>query len=252
MKQLGVMIIFMLLLTLACGDTDTPETSVPSSLEATVQALASNNRFTAASETGPDFNIEATITYRVQATVQALFNATPIPSPTPTQDVRKVLSTPEPTSFTIQTGGSFNTAPNSLPTATTVSSATAAPLPTPRATPPPGCVGAEDGVRVSALVNGAIVETTIIENGRYSLMVEQNDGTDFTGQTMTFMVGGTEAHQSIKWNQGAATELTLTAPNDDLSKIVTDHNHGARLKGGILAQPLPPHVVLGEVLVGIC
>ena len=252
MKQLGVMIIFILLLTLACGDTDTPETSVPSSLEATVQALASNNRFTTASESGPDFNIEATITYRGQATVQALFNATPIPSPTPTQDVRKVLSTPEPTSFTIQTGGSFNTAPNSLPTATTVSSATAAPLPTLSATPPPGCVGAEDGVRLSALVNGAIVETTIIENGRYSLMVEQNDGTDFTGQTMTFMGGGTEAHQSIKWNQGAATELTLTAPNDDLSKIVTDHNHGARLKGGILAQPLPPHVVLGEVLIGIC
>ena len=246
MKQLGVMIIFMLLLTLACGDTDTPETSVPSSLEATVQALESNNRFTAASETGPDFNTEATITYRVQATVQALFNATPIPSPTPTQDVRKVLSTPEPTSFTIQTGGRFNTAPNSLPTATT------APLPTPSTTPPPGGVGAEDGVRVSALVNGAIVETTIIENGRYSLMVEQNDGTDFTGQTMTFMVGGTEAHQSIKWNQGAATELTLTAPNDDLSKIVTDHNHGAWLKGGILAQPLPPHVVLGDVLVGTC
>ena len=252
MKQLGVIIIFMLLFTPACGYTDTPETSVPSSLEATVQALASNNGFTTAREIEPEFSIEATITYRVQATVQALFNATPIPSPTPTQGVRKNLSTPEPTSFTIQTGGSFNTAPDSLPTPTTVSSATATPLPTPNATTPPGCFAAEDGVRLSALVNGVIVETTIIKNGRYSLMVEQHDGTDLSGQTITFMVGGAEAHQSITWNQGAATELTLTVPYDDLSKLVPDHNRGARIKGGILAQPLPPHVVLGDVLVGIC
>jgi len=83
-------------------------------------------------------------------------------------------------------------------------------------------------------------------------MVEQHDGTDLSGKTITFMVGGAEAHQSITWNQGAATELTLTVPYDDLSKLITDHNREARIKGGILAQPLPPHVVLGDVLVGIC
>ena len=250
MKRLGAVFILMMLFALACGDTNTPETPGPSALEATVQALASGIESSAISEAGPESDIEATITYRVQATVQALFNATPIPSPTPTQGVPIVTPTPEPTSFTIQTGGSFNTAP--APTPTRVVAATATPLSTPGSTKSPDCVAAADGVRVSAWVNGAIIDTAVVKDGKYSLLVEQTSGANFFGQTVTFTVGSSEARQTITWKQGAATELVLTAPTDGLSNFIPGQNSGDSLTGGPLAQPLPPHVILGDVLVGMC
>ncbi|MBC8282018.1 MAG: hypothetical protein H8E48_14655 [Chloroflexi bacterium] len=250
MKRLGAVAIFMMLFALACGDTNTPNTPIPSALEATVQALAAGTESTAIPGVDPASDIEATITYRVQATVQALFNATPIPSPTPTQGVPRITPTPEPTSFTIQTGGSFNTAP--APTPTRVASATATPVTTPGATRSPDCDPAADGVRVSAWVNGVIVDTAIVKDGKYSLLVEQTAGANFFGQTVTFTVGSSDARQTIIWKQGAATELVLTAPTAGLSEFSPSHIYGSSLTGGPLAQPLLPHIILGNVLVGIC
>ena len=248
MKWLSAVVILTMLLALACGDTDTPETPVPSALEVTVQALASGSAPTSAPENGLELDIEATITYRVQATVQALFNATPIPSPTPTQGVPRVSPTPEPTSITIQTGGSFNTAP--APTPTRVATATATPLTTPSATRSLDCDFAADGVRVSAWINGIMVATAVVKDGKYSLLVEQTVGANFFGQTVTFTIGSTDARQTLVWKQGAATELVLTASKDGLSNLAPGHEYGSSLTGSPLAQPLPPHIILGEALVG--
>ena len=108
MKRLAVVIVPLIMFALACGDAASTQTPLPQKVAATVQAIAAETQRTDRPPYtgGPD--IEATIVARVQATVRALLNATPIPSPTPTQAV--LTPTPDPTSFTTQIGGSFNTA----------------------------------------------------------------------------------------------------------------------------------------------
>lgn len=250
MKRMGAVAVFLMLMALACGSTDSPQTSIPSALEATVQALASENNATAQANPGVDVDIEATITYRVQVTVQALFNATPIPSPTPTLGAPQATPSPEPTSFTIQTGGSFNTAP--APTPTRVSAGTATPVTTPRPTGSLDCVSAADGVRVSAWINGNIVASASVDSGLYTLLIDQPSGETFFNETVTFTLGNSEAAQSITWKQGAASELDLTAARDGLSRSAPDRPKETSLAGGPLAQPLPPHVILGTARVGNC
>ena len=124
MKRLAVVMVHLMLFALACGDAASTQTPLPQKVAATVPAIATETQQTSSPPYtgGPD--IEATIVARVQATVRALLNATPIPSPTPTQAA--LTPTPDPTSFTTQTGGSFNTVqpptvtpkPQTPPTAT--------------------------------------------------------------------------------------------------------------------------------------
>jgi len=108
MKRLGVVMVPLMLFALACGDAASTQTPLPQKVAATVPAIATETQQTTSPPYTGGPNIEATIVARVQATVRALLNATPIPSPTPTQAAP--IPTPDPTSFTTQTGGSFNTA----------------------------------------------------------------------------------------------------------------------------------------------
>ncbi|MCI0900225.1 MAG: hypothetical protein J4N70_04765 [Chloroflexi bacterium] len=248
MKRLGAVLVFMILLALACGETATPHTPLSPALEATAQAVVSETE--SASQTTAGTDAEATITARVQATVQALISATPIPSPTPTLSVS--VPTPEPTSFTTMIGGPFNTAP--APTATQI------PAPAPSHTTQPtllptrlaGCSAAADGVEVSAWINGDLAATATVESGSYLLLVEQLSGYSFGGQTINFTVAGHEAGQSLVWTQGGATELNLTARGGGSGRLAPADVGGPYLGGGPLAQPLLPHVILGTVFVGDC
>jgi hypothetical protein len=103
---------------------------------------------------------------------------------------------------------------------------------------------------VTAWVNDVLAASAQVLTGSYILLVEQPTGTSFTGQTVTFKVGGSQAKQTVRWTQGGATELVLSAPGSGLSRFYSPGSSG--MTGGPLAQPLPPHVILGTVFVGDC
>ena len=249
MKGLAAVIVPLMLFALACGDAASTQTPLPQKVAATVQPIAAETQTARPLYTGgPD--IEATIVARVQATVRALLNATPIPSPTPTQAAP--TPTPEPTSFTTQIGGSFNTAqpPTVTPRPQTPPTVTPSPTESPGQTV--GCNVAGEGLKVSAWINGTLVASTLVQSGRYLLLVEQSTGDSFTGQTITFTVGNSTAEQVVTWKEGEGTELDLTAQGSGQSRLVPTGFDLVSLKGGPLAQPLPPHAILGSVFVGSC
>jgi len=259
MKRLAAVIVPLMLFALACGDAASTQTPLLQEVAATVQAIAAETQTPSPPYTGgPD--IEATIVARVQATVRALLNATPIPSPTPTQAAP--TPTPEPTSFTTQIGGSFNTAqpPTVTPRPQTSPTVTPRPQTSPIATLGPtespgqtvGCNVAGEGLKVSAWINGTLVASTLVQSGRYLLLVEQSTGDSFTGQTITFTVGNSTADQVVTWKEGEVTELDLTAPGSGQSRLVPAGFDLVSSKGGPLAQPLPPHAILGSVFDGNC
>ena len=259
MKRLAAVIVPLMLFALACGDAASTQTPLLQEVSATVQAIAVETQTASPPYTGgPD--IEATIVARVQATVRALLNATPIPSPTPTQAAP--TPTPEPTSFTTQIGGSFNTAqpPTVTPRPQTSPTVTPRPQTSPIATLGPtespgqtvGCNVAGEGLKVSAWINGTLVASTLVQSGRYLLLVKQSAGDSFTGQTITFTVGNSTADQVVTWKQGEVTELDLTAPGSGQSRLVPAGFDLVSSKGGPLAQPLPPHAILGSVFDGNC
>jgi len=248
-KRLAVVIVPLMLFALACGDAASTQTPLPQEVAATVQAIAAETQTASPPYAGgPD--IEATIVARVQATVRALLNATPIPSPTPTQAAH--TPTPEPTSFTTQIGGSFNTAQPPTVTPRPQTSPTATPSPTESPGQAVGCNVVGEGLKVSAWINGTLVASTLVQSGRYLLLVEQSTGDSFTGQTITFTVGNSTADQMVTWKEGEGTELDLTAPGSGHSRLVPTGFGLVSSKGGPLAQPLPPHAILGSVFVGNC
>jgi len=259
MKRLAAVIVPLMLFALACGDAASTQTPLLQEVAATVQVIAFETQTASPPYTGgPD--IEATIVARVQATVRALLNATPIPSPTPTQAAP--TPTPEPTSFTTQIGGSFNTAqpPTVTPRPQTSPTVTPRPQTSPIATLGPtespgqtvGCNVAGEGLKVSAWINGTLVASTLVQSGRYLLLVKQSTGDSFTGQTITFTVGNSTADQVVTWKEGEVTELDLTAPGSGQSRLVPAGFDLVSSKGGPLAQPLPPHAILGSVFDGNC
>ena len=249
MKRLAAVIVPLMLFALACGDAASTQTPLPQEVAATVQPIAAETQTARPLYTGgPD--IEATIVARVQATVRALLNATPIPSPTPAQAAP--TPTPEPTSFTTQIGGSFNTAQPPTVTPRPQTSPTATPSPTESPGQAVGCNVAGEGLKVSAWINGTLVASTLVQSGRYLLLVEQSTGDSFTGQTITFTVGNSTADQMVTWKEGEGTELDLTAPGSGHSRLVPTGFGLVSSKGGPLAQPLPPHAILGSVFVGNC
>ncbi len=250
MKRLAVVMVPLMLFALACGDAASTQTPLPQKVAATVPAIATETQQTSSPPYtgGPD--IEATIVARVQATVRALLNATPIPSPTPTQAAP--IPTPDPTSFTTQTGGSFNTARPPTVTPQPQTPPTATPGPTESPGQSVGCNVAEEGLTISAWINGTLVASTLVQSGRYSLLVEQSTGDSFTGQTITFTVGNSLADQITTWLAGEGTELDLTAQGIGQSRLVPADFDLVSSKGGPLAQLLWPHVIVGSVFVGNC
>ena len=250
MKRLAVVMVPLMLFALACGDAASTQTPLPQKVAATVPAIATETQQTTSPPYTGGPNIEATIVARVQATVRALLNATPIPSPTPTQAAP--IPTPDPTSFTTQTGGSFNTAQPPTVTPKPQTPPTATPSPTESPVQTVGCNVAEEGLKISAWINGTLVASTLVKSGRYLLLVEQSTGDSFDGQTITFTVGNSTAEQVATWKWGGTEMLDLTAQGSGQSRLVPTGFDLVSLKGGPLAQPLPPHAIQGSVFIGNC
>ena len=250
MKRLAVVMVPLMLFALACGDAASTQTPLPQKVAATVPAIATETQQTASPTYTGGSDIEATIVARVQATVRALLNATPIPSPTPTQAAP--IPTPDPTSFTTQTGGSFNTAQPPTVTPKPQTPPTATPSPTESLNQTVGCNVAGKGLKISAWINGTLVASTLVKSGRYLLLVEQSTGDSFDGQTITFTVGNSTAEQVATWKWGGTEMLDLTAQGSGQSRLVPTGFDLVSSKGGLLAQPLPPHAIQGSVFIGNC
>ena len=250
MKRLAVVMVPLMLFALACGDAASTQTPLPQKVAATVPAIATETQQTTSPPYTGGPNIEATIVARVQATVRALLNATPIPSPTPTQAAP--IPTPDPTSFTTQTGGSFNTAQPPTVTPQPQTPPTATPGPTEPPGQSVGCNVAGEGLKISAWIDGTLVASTLVKSGRYLLLVEQSTGDSFAGQTIIFTVGNSTAEQVATWKWGGTEMLDLTAQGSGQSRLVPTGFDLVSLKGGPLAQPLPPHAIQGSVFIGNC
>ena len=238
-KWLAIALLPVVFLALACGEVGDIQTPLPLAIEATIEVTETKLGKTTVAES----DIEGTITARVQATVHALLAATPIPSPTPTARIQ--VHSPRATAFTTFTGGDFNTSTAPIPTSTPLPTFT--PTGTPRPARPSSCSPASDGTVITAWVNGVQAASATVSAGSYILLVEQASGASFTGQMISFKVGDFAAKQTARWSQGGATELVLSALGDGLSNL-----DPAGLAGGPLAQPLPPHAILGTVFIGDC
>ncbi|PKB68595.1 MAG: hypothetical protein BZY81_01395 [SAR202 cluster bacterium Io17-Chloro-G4] len=88
-----------------------------------------------------------------------------------------------------------------------------------------------------------------VADGEYSLFIEQREGNFLAGKTVTFQIGADTTNESAIWAQGGGDELDLTANTGSAptSSIPPDLRSGVNAWGGLLAQPLPPHIFLGTV-----
>lgn len=72
--------------------------------------------------------------------------------------------------------------------------------------------GETDSATLTLLVSGAInAGEATVKNGEFAVTAAQPSGQSFAGKTVTFTIGGKDARQSGKWQQGGATILDLTA-----------------------------------------
>ena len=72
--------------------------------------------------------------------------------------------------------------------------------------------GETDSAVLTLLVSGAInAGEATVKNGEFVVTAAQPSGQSFAGKAVTFTIGGKDARQSGKWQQGGATILDLTA-----------------------------------------
>ena len=121
--------------------------------------------------------------------------------------------------------------PTPNPTVTTDPTPTPAALPPVNPDVPPhvfvgtvtiGGATAQDGTAITAWIQDYLVPVgeAVVSSGDYSIKVPQYGTEPFKGRTITFKIGGLDAHQSTVWLEGEGDILNLTAsgtPVDDSS-----------------------------------
>lgn len=246
--------------TLAPGSNPDIEATVRAAVAATVSA-ASGIPVPTATPDSQATSHQLTEAARVEATVTALLAtppvpalsasaATPMPSAQTPAPTLSPLSTPTPAPTQIPAP-----LPTPLPAPTATPQVVTPPTPTPTVQPTPavtldsGCQLAPDGTLVTAWIDGAQVASAQVANGSYTLFVERPEGGLFSGKTVNFKIGDIDANESAIWAQGGGDELDLTATTG-LVPVTSTPSASFGLqhyRGGLLAQPLPPHIFLGIV-----
>ena len=168
----------------------------------------------------------------------------PAPTPVPAPTARP---TPRPTPVPVSR---FVGVPSLAPTLTPEPTATPSPVPTPAAPllEPGGCQPAAEGALVTAWVEGAWAASTTVQDGSYVLFVDQGGGGSYIGKTVNFKIGDLDANETGIWEIGGGDGINLTAalrPAPDPSASL----HQVHLRGGLLAQAVPPHVFVGTAFV---
>ena len=77
-----------------------------------------------------------------------------------------------------------------------------------------------DGTTVTAWVGGMEAASTTVSGGGYTLIVDQGDQS-FSGETITFQIGGNDAMETAMWMQGGGDELNLSASSAMAGEVVT-------------------------------
>ena len=260
----------------ACESFPTPGLGTPPAatpdIEATVRA-AVQAALPAPVSDAPD--VGATVIVSVRATVEAVLEATPVPSEiatpvaaataTPTSAPAPAvlpMSTPAntPTAIPAETAApgpalapaptaTLAPQPNPVSGAAFITAAVPAPTPTPPSLTPGGCQPAADGAVVAASVEGVWAASTTVRNGTYILVADQGRGTSYIGKPVTFKIGNLDANESGIWEVGGGDEIDLTAAPwraPDPTPAPSTSLPVGQLQGGLLAQPVLPHVFLGK------
>ena len=262
-------------LAMACTQPITPgPTPVPRSnpdIDATVSAAvaatlsaASGTPIPTATPDTQALGPQVTEAARVQATVTALLATPPVPvlsasSVTPNSPLPTPLpsSAPLPTATLMPTRAPALALPKPLPAPTATPQVVTPPTPTATVQPTPtvtrdgGCQIAPNGTLVTAWIDGGVFASAQVANGSYNLFVEQPEGESFSGKTVTFKIGDIDANESAIWAQGGGDELNLTAAAGSVpvASIPSASPGPQHHRGGLLAQPLPPHIFLGTVTI---
>lgn len=201
---------------------------------------------------------------RVQATLTALLATPPVSAlgassvtPIPPESTPRPTSTPLPTVIWAPTRVPTQALPTLLPAPTAIRQVVTPPTPTTAVQPTPtvplertwerNCQLALDGMPVTAWIDGAQVASGQVADGSYFLIVKHPEGGAFAGRTVTFKIGEFAAEESATWIQGGGDELDLTANSGPgpASSITPASPSTQQRLGGLLAQPLPPHIFLG-------
>ena len=201
---------------------------------------------------------------RVRATVAALLATPPVPSlstssatPVSPEPTPAPTLAPLPTATLAQVPTPTQALPTPLPAPTTTPQVATPPAPAATVQPAPtvtldgGCQPVPDGTLVTAWVDEGQVASSQAANGRYTLFVEQPEGASFSGKAVSFKINNINASESAIWAQGGGDELNLTATASPApeSSIPSAAPGPWRYRGGLLAQPLPPHIFLGAATI---
>ena len=230
---------------IAGGPTSTPAPAPAPTLSPTATTVAEREELAVVTPapTGTPIVVERPV----------VVTAPPAPTPTPVilqQDIVRevqviVTPTPEPTPITLPTPPP-RPGPDSPPEAS---------APTARGDNPEfaqDCAAVPEGTTVSAWIDGSLVASATVRDGRYVLIVDQGAQGDFSGKTVTFMVGELDASQRVNWASGAAEELDLTGiiPLSPWPAPTPTASSAAQFPSvGVLAQLQPPHLFGGKAAI---
>ena len=105
---------------------------------------------------------------------------------------------------------------------------------------------------MTAWIEAAQVAATTVTDSSFVLFVDQPEGGSFAGQTIAFKIGSLEAEQTATWVSGGADQLVLTATAQPLP-APTPAPLGSMPRryspSGVLAQPVPPQVLVGTAVI---
>jgi hypothetical protein len=111
-----------------------------------------------------------------------------------------------------------------------------------------------DGTVIKAIVDGDEYTVTTPAAGygasSYAVKIEEPDGSDYSGATVTFMIGGQTAAETSTWVMGANVNVDLTSgdapiPTDggissvQVEMIGVDQPASATLSDGVLTLKIP-------------
>ena len=240
------------------GATPDPEPTATANVQATVEALLSTPAV-------PVSTPGQTLVASQHPAAAPLATAVPTATVVPTAPLRPTATlspvrTPAPGAGLSSSTGSGETIsripaipPTSIvaPTATVALQATPTPLP---ATPTPAlsCQPVADGTVVTAWIDGTQAASDSVENSQFALIIEQPDSAYYVDEIIAFKIGDLGANETAIWEPGGAEILDLTAtamPRPDPTPSPLSPASRGFTSSGLLAQLLPPHVVIGAAAI---
>jgi len=235
--------------------TPAPEATATANVQATVVALLSTP---AVPVSTPGQTLVASQNPAPVPSATAIPTATPVPTAPPrTTANRSPVRTPAPGAGITSSTDSGESGSPIPPISLATPAATVALLPTPTPLPPTptpvfSCQPVADGTVVTAWVDGAQAASDLAEDGQFALLIEQPESAFYLDEIIAFRIGDLGAKETAIWEPGGAEILDLTAatlPHPDPTPSPLLPASRGFTSAGLLAQLLPPHVVIGAATI---